>query len=387
MTTLSEGIEELTKLVEQPRQYWLLGAGASFDANIPLMYPLTELVAEKLTEPSRSIFSSIRAELADDCHVEHVLSHIADLLAVADRSKSKSITLGGDELSSTQLSDAYKCVVEEIAKAVRYGYKGGAAPIVGTVDQPIIEIGPHLTFVDAIFSTTANRQARSSVSFFTTNYDTLIEDALALRKRRVVDGFSGGAVGFWDPALLEQDDGSLSTGAHRLLKLHGSVDWYYEKENGLVRARYGSKYLSDLKSMLIYPQATKYIETSKDPFSFLFRSFRTALMTKKGHVLCTVGYSFGDEHINQEIASSMSMFDNKSTLVVFIKEVANVDGTTQLAPALQAFLDDDNLKKRTWIASDQALYAQGERIESADGFGFDWWSMRGVSRFLSQGAA
>lgn len=38
--------EQFEKHLNSPRQTWLLGAGVSYPANIPLMYPLTDRVMD-----------------------------------------------------------------------------------------------------------------------------------------------------------------------------------------------------------------------------------------------------------------------------------------------------------------------------------------------------
>ncbi len=136
------------------------------------------------------------------------------------------------------------------------------------------------------FQTRSNLERRSPITFFTTNYDTLLEDSLALHKKEVIDGFSGGAVGFWNPS--KEFSRNKNSNECFLYKLHGSVDWQRDANQGLVRARYGTKYLSDPSNIMIYPQATKYVETQKDPFASLFAGLRSKLSEKSQNVLITM---------------------------------------------------------------------------------------------------
>ena len=135
--------------------------------------------------------------------------------------------------------------------------------------DPIVEIESHVRFIRTLLLKKVNLERRSSVCFFTTNYDTLLEDALALNKIDVIDGFSGGAMGFWNPET-EFTNKSDRIDRCLLYKLHGSVDWHRDSEHGLVRTRSGTKYLPEAENIMIYPQATKYVETQKDPFAMLF---------------------------------------------------------------------------------------------------------------------
>lgn len=72
-------IEEHLKCSEQS---WLMGAGISFDAKLPLMYPLTNKVKKDIESTHNKIYDEIITplfeELPENCHIEHVLSHLGD---------------------------------------------------------------------------------------------------------------------------------------------------------------------------------------------------------------------------------------------------------------------------------------------------------------------
>ena len=59
---------------------WLLGAGISFDAKLPLMYPLTDKVLSDLESSDTDLYNKVilplKDELDDKCHIEHILSHL-----------------------------------------------------------------------------------------------------------------------------------------------------------------------------------------------------------------------------------------------------------------------------------------------------------------------
>ncbi len=195
-------------LLDAGHQNWLFGAGISHDANIPLMFPLTnrvcQIVNEDTREKPKEILNDLKQDLESDSHVEHYLSHLGDLIAIAERSRVKIAFINSNECSLEQLMEAYVCIITAIGNTVRYGYKSknpdnDDPEKIGTAELPIVEINHHNNFVEALFSNRANLERRSKINFFTTNYDTLLEDALALRKKVMVDGFSGGAVGFWNP--------------------------------------------------------------------------------------------------------------------------------------------------------------------------------------------
>ena len=105
MEEFDNRLENLKQLLSsQSRQNWLFGAGISFGSKIPLMYPLTNRVEEIIQEYSgakeKNILASLKEDLTEDCHVEHYLSHLGDLLAIAERSKQKTAYLGANSYTS-----------------------------------------------------------------------------------------------------------------------------------------------------------------------------------------------------------------------------------------------------------------------------------------------
>lgn len=196
------------------------------------------------------------------------------------------------------------------------------------------------------------------MAFFTTNYDTLIEDALALCRIRAWDGFTGGTVAFWDPERPGHGfDRPFSTEGGfqaRVYKLHGSTDWCMSKEDVVVRRRESAGYPSDsAERLLIYPEATKYRATQRDPFASLFAAFRAALTDENPGVLAICGYSFGDDHINQEIERAMAQRSTGLTVLAFVHESEE----TGLPSDLHRWLVGPYpWKERVVVASNQGAY-------------------------------
>lgn len=379
-------LEELQKVLDLGRQNWLLGAGVSFGANVPPMHPLTRRIGAVLAGRNKEIFEGIKAELPDNAHVEHVLSHLGDLIALADRSKAKASSVLAKTVKLDELEAAYKAILEQIGELVRFGYreaKGADSEQVGSISKPIVNIGDHHNFVKALFSVRANLEERSSIAFFTTNYDTLLEDALALEHRTVVDGFQGGAMAFWDGRDLDAAN-DLPTRKHRVFKLHGSVDWFNDRQFGLVRCRYGVTYLSDSKNILIYPQATKYVETQRDPFAVLFSGFRRALNSGADHSLLCCGYSFGDNHINNEIEFALKSPGSKTNLVAFSREEVDTadKSKSKLPSVLEQWRQDKSIGPRIYVASDRALYKGDTRHAHPSKAELSWSSFVGLTEFL-----
>jgi hypothetical protein len=371
-------------ILDSSTQNWLLGAGISYDANIPLMYPLTtrinEIISDADCQDDKDIVTALKDELVEGCHVEHYLSHLGDLIALASRSRESNAILSGQNYSSEKLNSCYRAIIKAIGDTVRYGYKD--SDNIGTPNKHIVEIKGHLEFIQALFVNRADLERRSKIRFFTTNYDTLLEDALALNKKRVVDGFTGGAVGFWNPEYeFANGDGFNSCS---LYKLHGSIDWHKDPNFGVVRVRYGSKYFSDTSDIMIYPQATKYVETQKDPFSSLFHHLRDALNNPNQNVFISCGYSFNDAHINSEIELALSSKDNKSTFIAFTDE--RPSGDIKVNETLDRWLNNSVFGERVYVAGKNGIYHNSlEPVSPEPSKEFNWWTFSGMTEFLKAG--
>lgn len=162
------------------------------------------------------------------------------------------------------------------------------------------------------------------INVFTTNYDLYSENALDELGFMYNNGFLGSAKRVFNPNSynyvvvenlgLSRDVWKSVSNFIDLYKIHGSINWIkdedessdtphiYEKDIELIRSR--KKY----DSIMIYPTPQKDRSTLMVPYSDLFRMMQNSLL-KKNSVLITMGYSFGDEHINRIILNALSVYD------------------------------------------------------------------------------
>jgi len=396
MTQDTDIAEQFEKHLNSPKQTWLLGAGISYPANIPLMYPLTDRVMELAkSELFEADADAIRVLdfVVDDCaetsHIEHHLTHLGDLISIAERSRTGGIEIGGRLVSKEKLEEVHQGLVEKIASTVRWGYqaatRNGEGEIVveariGSQRESIVDISGHQKFVQAVFGTSRAGLdfVRTPVEFFTTNYDTLLEDALALTGIEFQDGFIGGGVGFWNIQNYASQTGTRAV----VSKLHGSIDWYRPSSGtrNLLRVRHGDIYPGDGGSVMIYPQATKYLNTQRDPFAAIFQRFRQRLSNGSDHVLLVCGYSFGDEHINAEIEIAMSSSRNQLTVIAFNDEPNN-----ELPQTLREW-QSRPWSQRLFVASPKGIYqgSIGPVFPLEEG-NRDWWTFDGAATLLASG--
>ena len=160
---------------------------------------------------------------------------------------------------------------------------------------------------------------RDRLHIFTTNYDRVIEWGAELAGLRIVDRFVGSLRPVFRSSQLEVDyhysppgtvrDPRHLDGVFRLTKLHGSLDWEWEVESRrVVRAAlpFGQAPLAEAAETLIYPNASKDVETTHHPYADLFRDMSAALC-RPHSVLITYGYSFGDDHVNRVVRDMLTI--------------------------------------------------------------------------------
>jgi hypothetical protein len=378
-------LKQLDELLAASNQSWLFGAGISLNAGVPLMWPLTERVfalAETEGEASdKAVLDFLKEELADDSHIEHILSQLGDYRAIAERSKNSTATFGGITLDLPALDEFHQRILGWIAETVRWGYKaaaGGDSEKVGSREDPIVTVDEHKGFVSALFNRTQAGVAerRRAVRLFTTNYDTLLEDGLALERFPYWDGFSGGAVAFRSHRYGDDEPQSFNR-AH-VIKLHGSIDWHLGDDDHVWRVRDGDCYPKKRARVLIYPQSMKYLATQRDPFAAQFDLFRKCLASREENVLATCGYSFGDEHINQEIELALQRPENKTTILAF---------TSKTNQTLDAWRNAA-WGRRVYVITEDGVFVgpDGPEAPPAAGSKHTWWTFAGVTGVLNNGA-
>lgn len=158
---------------------------------------------------------------------------------------------------------------------------------------------------------------------FTTNYDLFNETAMDRLGLPFANGFSGVIERRFNPAtfryaLAEQLDltsrkWSAVDGFVYLCKLHGSISWI-EDDHGLFPIR-ETTLLQNPGNVIIYPTPAKQNAVLASPYADLFRQFQSRIVQEQS-VLFTMGYAFGDEHVNNIIYQALTIPTFR--LVIFI---------------------------------------------------------------------
>ncbi|HDS1637442.1 TPA: SIR2 family protein [Stenotrophomonas maltophilia] len=176
-----------------------------------------------------------------------------------------------------------------------------------------------------ILSFASRSSSRERLHIFTTNYDRLIEYGCDLAGLRTIDRFVGALEPVFRSSRLDVDyhynppgirgEPRFMEGVVRVSKLHGSLDWHLDDRTRRIVRRgiafgVGEDHpaipASPVDTVMIYPNASKDVETSAYPYAELFRDFAASLC-RPNAALVVYGYGFGDSHINRVLADMLSL--------------------------------------------------------------------------------
>ena len=347
---------------------FLIGAGCSKCAGLPLTKELTDKVLDDVEVDclSKKILGAVKAIFSEatDSHIEDYLSEIVDLLAITDRRaergvKKNTVPVGDTEYTADQLRKASNQIKRAIARVI-----GGK-----------VNISTHQDFVTSVHRPVrVGRPApRQPVDYLVLNYDTIIEDVLALGKVPYADGLYGGSTGWWNPNTFE------ATGlAARVIKLHGSIDWRQFPDEQSPQRIGPSIEIPDEQNLpvLIWPSSTKYQEAQLDPFAQLLDRARRAIRPALGaqHLLVVCGYSFGDSHINLEIDNALKESEGKLTVAAF----TDMDKPTG---QLKKWIDNEAVRGQVLIFANHGFFHGDNREEIVEG-NLLWWKFENLTKIL-----
>ena len=363
---LKDVVQDMRDLLSQSRLAFLLGAGCSKIAGLPLMPELTKTVLSHngIGDDTKKLLDEVKELYSDDvttATIEDYMSEIVDFLSIAERrtrrgATQSKVSVGNQERDATELQTA----LDEI--------KGAVSSSIGDKE---VNIATHQQFIRAIHGSLQAGKERRCVDYFVLNYDTLIEDALGLERVVYCDGFTGVVTGWWEPSTFRPDGK-----AARVFKIHGSIDWCLLKDDSLPRRiRSGIKTDSERNHVLIYPAATKYQETQRDPFAQMLNYMRQSLYPGEGKemVLAICGYSFSDSHIDLEIENALYQSEGRLTVAAFI-------ATDEPEGKLRNWLDDTTINEQIRVYANKGFF-HGKKQFKQD-TDLLWWKFENLTRLL-----
>jgi len=260
--------------------------------SIPGIKKMTESIVDLLSEPnSKKAIEIIKSEFSTlniPFNIEYILSNIIQKEQIIGNSKL-------DGISKSDFFNLRKTIEAEIINLVSiHKYK-----------DLFTENSIHSDFAKWICQ--ANRNF--PIEIFTTNYDYLFELGFENIKVSYFDGFVGSFEPFFHPDFVEDFDSFKE--CTKLWKIHGSLGWTLNEENKKIIRNH-----HDENQIIVYPSLLKYDNSKKQPYvSFMDRLSK--FISTPDSILFILGYSFGDQHINETIISSLKR-SNSSHVVAFL---------------------------------------------------------------------
>ncbi|MDX2220708.1 MAG: SIR2 family protein [Burkholderiales bacterium] len=326
--------QQLSEALGARHVAFLLGAGASSlmhdteQLGIPTMAPLAKEFAETTgVDPKKHFLTANeRTLLADryglsveeppyNTNLEKLMEVLFSLQFVL-ASSSKAADADGLTLVRGAIDKVKSYVLDKCTKGA-FSSSGG--------DKSVLQVYKNFYRKLVIRDRSLPRQW-----VFTTNYDLFNETALDQLGMQYCNGFSGTIERRFNPAIyryalaeqidLSQRRWAAVDGFIYLCKLHGSVSWI-EDSHGLYPIRELQE-PSSSGQVMIYPTPAKQNSSFGAPYSDLFREFQGRIAREQS-VLVTIGYGFGDEHVNNIIYQSLTIPTFR--LVIFAPPDANAE--------------------------------------------------------------
>ncbi|SDJ96057.1 SIR2 family protein [Paenibacillus naphthalenovorans] len=284
---------DVGKLYLQEEGFGLfLGAGASYQAGYPLMDGLTKKVFDLMPdEKVNFILELVNREMGIMVNLKKGSPNIE---VITDLIENRIAMLNQNEEKRT---------LTEIAQSIRENI----IKVILEIRKPILE--NHIKMFIAIKTIFAGRQC--PIWIFTTNYDLLIEHAASIAGIPVLDGFLGSTLRYFDVSSLNWKFGTyinqgrsrtvfnqIRTPYIKLLKLHGSVNWWSDSQK-IYSAGEHIDFSDKLTRTMVHPRKRKVMDILDPPFDSLWRVANEVIGGPECKYLTTLGYSFGDIHINE----------------------------------------------------------------------------------------
>jgi len=203
---------------------------------------------------------------------------------------------------------------------------------------------------------------------FTTNYDTLIEQAAQDSGITLIDGFSftmprlfSGRnfdfdIVYRDKSRIKNEESFVPKVLH-LYKMHGSLDWEKRGDKVVING-------SDKKdNLIIYPASNKYESSYEQPYFEMMSRFQNYLR-QENTLLIIIGFSLYDKHITNVILEAVNQ--NPSFTLIICNYYKCEDCANFSIPInneyLARFVNKENVYIINEKFSDFALHYPNNRI-------------------------
>jgi SIR2-like domain len=284
------------------------GAGAS-KAVDPNQYPTTVEFFEKLPSDIRkeNIFglaveylkSSNKSSVIDIEQVLWTMAEVRDFVSHAANNKTvagwflednrllRIMGAGGDVSTVGKVAESARLIIDRVTSRINevvyelYAEPPSTKSLLGNWCRLLLDL----------------MELREPIEIVTTNYDLIIEEAIAETKAPVKTGRTLGTLSILQQELWDLTTTPSNGGVGLLTKLHGSVDWI-RGNNNRIHVGTPTYHGNHNKHAIIYPGFKG--APDDELFKHLHLYFEAAVA--KADVIFFIGYGFRDEYINTIIS-------------------------------------------------------------------------------------
>lgn len=197
---------------------------------------------------------------------------------------------------------------------------------------------------------TARKASEPRFQLYTTNYDTLFEQATVKRGGyTIIDGFSFSYPRLFSGANFDFDivnrertrikkEESFAPNVYQLFKIHGSIDW--EKSGDKIFQRDHRPE----NPCIIYPASNKYESSYEQPYFEMMAHLQQTLR-KEGTLLIVIGFGFKDKHIQNTIREAVTQNPNFHLLIVAFDASDNLS-----SDLVDGYITDDGKVKESNVS-------------------------------------
>jgi len=306
----------------------LVGAGASFHIKGPEIRKTTidklrDMLRDHggLSDGDSTLIGEVCGE--DTFNLETLLERLNAAVAFASTSGRDAIPIGSvDSVALADISALRKKLNTALVDECNLVKKAGSAT----------PWSVHQTFFRKLLSI---RRDLPQTRVFTTNYDLAIEYALDEAGMDYIDGFKGTVSRSFHPEVYGQVLYTApSVDQRRMLpvpnllyiyKLHGSINWRghgKEPDRKVVQVPVGIG-AGDDELALIYPTQDKESSALGYPYADLIRALNDTLLSREVGLI-TIGYGFGDDHINRVLDRALASNYTMQMLMVDPRAIGNL---------------------------------------------------------------
>jgi len=145
---------------------------------------------------------------------------------------------------------------------------------------------------------------------FSLNYDLCVEE-LHSESFRVETGFADVGESRWEWKRFDETNPEAEPPEVFLYKMHGSINWKRDEAENLICVHHCGN-IAPEQMQVIFGRDFKL--EAADPYLFFAFEFRRCSLDARGIV--SIGYGFGDEHINKMLKQALRLDKQKRLVVV-----------------------------------------------------------------------